>query len=138
MKYFGSWDNHEDMKNSWSDHEYNSKTQKYEYQVPQEFPTDDEILFASYGGASYEGDASVVFRRDGKLFEAHGSHCSCNGLEGMWSPEETTIAALAAKGKKTGDVYGYHFLSDHDDAAYGAYWALVAQLQEEEVGQPAS
>lgn len=53
-----------------------------------------EVLFASYGTDNYSGDAFVLFRRDGKLFEVNGSHCSCYGLEGQWDPEETTVAAL--------------------------------------------
>ncbi len=53
-----------------------------------------EILLASYGTPSYEGYAFVLFRRDGKLWEVNGSHCSCYGLEGQWEPEETTVEAL--------------------------------------------
>ena len=53
-----------------------------------------EILLASYGTPAYEGYAFVLFRRDGKLYEVNGGHCSCYGLEGQWDPEETTIEAL--------------------------------------------
>ena len=53
-----------------------------------------EVLLASYGTGNYEGDAFVLFRRDGKLYEVNGGHCSCYGLEGQWDPEETTIEAL--------------------------------------------
>lgn len=56
---------------------------------------DAEILFASYGYISYEGDALVIFIKDGVLYEAHGGHCSCNGLEGQWSPEVTTFEAIS-------------------------------------------
>lgn len=52
------------------------------------------ILFASYGCANYEGDAFVLFEKEGKLFEVNGGHCSCYGLEGQFSPEETTLEAL--------------------------------------------
>lgn len=52
------------------------------------------VLLASYGSGSYEGDAFVLFQRGGKLYEVNGSHCSCYGLEGQWSPEETTIEEL--------------------------------------------
>lgn len=55
---------------------------------------DVEILLASYGTPSYEGYAFVLFRRDGKLWEVNGSHCSCYGLEDQWEPEETTAEAL--------------------------------------------
>lgn len=53
-----------------------------------------EILFASYGTDNYSGDAFVLFRRYGELFEVNGSHCSCYGLEGQWDPEVTTVEAL--------------------------------------------
>lgn len=53
-----------------------------------------EVLFASYETPSYEGYAFVLFRRDGKLWEVNGSHCSCYGLEGQWDPEETDVKAL--------------------------------------------
>lgn len=59
-----------------------------------------EILLASYGTPSYEGYAFVLFKRDGKLWEVNGSHCSCYGLEGQWEPEETTVEALRHRVKE--------------------------------------
>lgn len=53
-----------------------------------------EILYAIYDSADYEGWAQVIFRKDGKLYEVHGSHCSCYCLEDQWSPEETLVEAL--------------------------------------------
>ena len=53
-----------------------------------------EILYAMYDTPDYEGYAQVIFRKDGKLYEVNGSHCSCMGLEDQWSPEETTVDAL--------------------------------------------
>ena len=53
-----------------------------------------EILFAEYERGGYEGDAAVIFRKDGRVFETYGGHCSCFGLEGQWQPEETTIEAI--------------------------------------------
>lgn len=53
-----------------------------------------EILYACYTYESYSGDTHVIFRKDGKLYEVNGGHCSCYGLEGQWEPEETTVAAL--------------------------------------------
>lgn len=57
-------------------------------------PDGVEILLASYGQDGYEGDAFILFRKDGKLYEVNGGHCSCYGLEGQWEPEETSIEAL--------------------------------------------
>ena len=44
--------------------------------------------------ADYEGAAAIVFVNDGKLYFQSGSHCSCFGFEGQWSPEETSVDAL--------------------------------------------
>ncbi|GAB3763664.1 hypothetical protein GCM10028796_17570 [Ramlibacter monticola] len=77
------------------------------YREPDAMPVEEkpefkgaEILLASYGTPSYEGYAFVLFRRDGKLYEVNGSHCSCYGLEGQWEPEETTIEALRHRVKE--------------------------------------
>jgi hypothetical protein len=53
-----------------------------------------KILLASYVYEEWEGDAFILFRKDGKLFEVNGSHCSCYGLEGQWEPEETSVESL--------------------------------------------
>jgi hypothetical protein len=66
-----------------------------DFKTAADFPTEREILYASYGG--YEGWAFVLFKRKGKLYEVTGSHCSCYGLEGQWEPEETSWAALAIR-----------------------------------------
>lgn len=62
--------------------------------LPEGFPSPDDIVVAAYEIDGYEGSAFVLFTRDGKLFENHGGHCSCYGLEDQWAPEETTAAAL--------------------------------------------
>ena len=51
-----------------------------------------EVLLASNSANS--GSAFVLFRKDGKLYEVNGGHCSCYGLKGQWFPEETSIEAL--------------------------------------------
>jgi hypothetical protein len=33
-------------------------------------------------------------KETGKLYENHGSHCSCYGFEDQWAPEETSIEYL--------------------------------------------
>ena len=53
-----------------------------------------EILFADYDLDSYIGSAYVLFRQGGKLYEVFGAHCSCYGLEGQWTPEPTSVAAV--------------------------------------------
>ena len=55
-----------------------------------------DVLLASYGTDNYIGNAFVLFRnnKDGQLYENHGSHCSCYGLENQWREELTTIESL--------------------------------------------
>lgn len=67
-----------------------------------------EVLLASYSYENYEGDAFVLFRKDGKLFEVNAGHCSCHGLEGLWRPEETSIEALEHRLNK-GSLGAYEY-----------------------------
>ena len=53
-----------------------------------------EFIYALNDGEGYEGWSSVIFIKDGVLYEVNGSHCSCYGLEGQWRPEETSFKAL--------------------------------------------
>ncbi len=53
-----------------------------------------EVLFAAYEDDSYSGEALVVFKRGGKLWTVHGSHCSCYGLEEQWDAEQATPQQL--------------------------------------------
>ena len=77
------------------------------------------VLLAEYTTGGYEGSAFVLFERDGQLYEVNGSHCSCMGLEGQWSPEETSDTALVHRIKNgnlgsdyyDGDVFGQKLLS---------------------------
>jgi hypothetical protein len=112
-KYFGNFIDQRDVANKFLDSGYHDE----DWEVPIYFPTEDEILFASYADCSYKGDALVLFERDGKLFEVIGVHGSEYGLEGQWNPEETSWAALAMRERKT--PY------EHDQDAQRAFWALV-------------
>ena len=49
-----------------------------------------EVLFAAYEYENYSREALVLFKRDDKLWLVEGSHCSCEGLEGQWVPEESS------------------------------------------------
>lgn len=54
-----------------------------------------EILLASYNEVyGYDGEAFVLLRKNGTLYEVNAGHCSCYGLEGQWEIEATTISAL--------------------------------------------
>lgn len=65
-----------------------------QFQLAPDALTGLKILFASYDCGGYDGEAFVLFEKDGKLYEVNGSHCSCYGLEGQWDPELTTKEAL--------------------------------------------
>jgi hypothetical protein len=53
------------------------------------------VIHADYTYEDYSGSAYVLFVKDGRYYEVHGSHCSCMGLEEQWEPEECTYAELA-------------------------------------------
>lgn len=68
--------------------------------IKSQFETDDERLdqathiFAYYNYEDYSGDAYVLFKVGDQWYQNGGGHCSCNGLEGQWEPEETTLEAV--------------------------------------------
>lgn len=72
------------------------------FDVPEEERKGIRILLAYYGYESYSGTAFVLFRKGKKLYEVHGSHCSCNGLEDQWRPESTTVKFLAKSVNQNG------------------------------------
>lgn len=72
-----------------------------QYEAPADALDGAKVLFAWYEYANYEGSSLVVFEKDGELWEVNGGHCSCNGLEGQWSPEKTSVEALQKR-----EIYG--------------------------------
>ena len=94
MKIFG-WDSVDDIARGFAvgtGHRYDG-----DFKKDPAFPKVREIIIADLDEGGYEGSAFVLYRRDGKLFEVHGGHCSCHGFEGQWDPEETTWDALAMR-----------------------------------------
>ena len=65
-----------------------------DFQITADALSGATVLVASYTYEDYSGSAYVLFERDGKLFEVHGGHCSCYGLEGQWEPEEADRDAI--------------------------------------------
>ena len=88
--YCGIFSNKEDVAN--------------QFEIDLKEIEDCNILYASYDCEGYEGTALVIFSKEGKLYEAHGSHCSCMGLEGQWTPEETSLEALRMREYRVGDT----------------------------------
>jgi hypothetical protein len=92
--YLHGWSSFEDMCQEFDNDRWgNYRDEKIPSHELPEFQG-IEVLLAYYCYENYSGEAFVLFRQDGKLYEVNGSHCSCYGLEGQWSPEETTIEAL--------------------------------------------
>lgn len=58
------------------------------------------LILVAYYYENCSGKAFVLFARDGKLWEVNGGHCSCNGLEDQWEPEETSPEALRLRMQK--------------------------------------
>lgn len=74
-----------------------------------ETPEPDEVILAYYETPGYEGSAFVAYRNGDKYYIVEGSHCSCNGLEYSWYPEEyDSLDAL----KKVFERRDPYFLSD--------------------------
>lgn len=117
-KYFLDFTDHDQMMREFSDYEYQTKT----YPPIEGFPTDEEILFASYAPGSYCGDAVVVFHREGRFYMNEASHCSCYGLENQWSPDEIDPAQLLTY--KLDDDHGAEVQN-----ALGALAHLVNNMQ---------
>jgi hypothetical protein len=84
-KYFGGFSDPDDIKRNFQPEETDI------------FPTEEEILYADYGGGGYDGAAIVIFEKDGQLYEVTGSHCSCYGLEGQWGPDKISWKQLAMR-----------------------------------------
>lgn len=80
-RYFGDW---EDFTKEEVLNDFDCKT---------EDPASIQIVLASYDYLCYEGSATVIFLKDGKLYEVNDYHCSCNGFDN-WEPEETSVEAL--------------------------------------------
>src|ERR1700749_2422882 len=85
--YVGAWSSKEEMAKEFSN----------DYKEPLDKAIEADVLFPAYYTGIYEGEALVLFRERGKLFEVHASHCSCFGLEGQWEPEEIDPDQLLAR-----------------------------------------
>lgn len=93
----------------------------------------DRILFYEYSYENYSGNAMLVFEKDGKLYQTTGSHCSCNGLEGQFSPEETSVEELSNYKLK------WYYDENDDELNHRLWQSLVFNRIErvlDEVDQP--
>lgn len=75
------------------------------------------VAYESVGDYGCDSSGFYVFRKGRKLYEVHGSHCSCYGFEGQWNPEETSLAYFRSD--------KFHFSTGGDDSEGGAQVAKV-------------
>ena len=69
-----------------------------------------DVVVAVYNHEGYEGDAYVLWHRDGQYYESFGSHCSCYGLEEQFDFQDTAEVALKHRFLK-GQPYGAQLLA---------------------------
>lgn len=125
-KYFGDWSDHASMLRDFARGEWNSAKRDYDSREIPDFPTDEEVLFATYDTGEYEGQAHIFYMRDGKLYETSAGHCSCNGLEDNFTTgSEVTWKALDLRLKELDDRWG--FLCKADQATRDAFRKLVTE-----------
>ncbi len=86
--YLGDWSN-----DNW-DGKKGKKALLEDFNIDIDVLKDVSILLAYYRYYDYSGDAYVLFIHNDILYEVHGGHCSCYGLEGQWEPEETTAESI--------------------------------------------
>ena len=90
--YLHNWDSKESMIADFEGFYYSKDI------TPEQIAKYDhvDVILASYGTDNYSGSAFVLFRnnKDGQLYESHGSHCSCYGLENQWEEELASIESL--------------------------------------------
>ena len=84
--FYGLFDSVEDIRNAFDE--------------PDALPDEAVVIAAGYSYEDYSGYASVVYVHDGVVYEVHGSHCSCYGLEDQWKPEQANISELRARMKR--------------------------------------
>ena len=65
-----------------------------EFRIPAGTLDNCNIIAAYYSYEDYSGNAVVIYEENGQLYEAGGSHCSCNGLEDQWEPELVNLKEL--------------------------------------------
>ena len=116
MKYFNNWEKVDDIRKDFLDYGEWENGKRLEG-----FPTDEEILFASYEQGGYDGDSIVLFKRNGKFYYNSAGHCSCYGLEGQWEPEEVIPEQLL----KMSAPY-----EDHGSEAVEVWKNIVKEINE--------
>jgi hypothetical protein len=83
-KYFNKWSSIEEVQESFAPESYNP-----------DFPTDEDMLIASYEYINHEGDGVVLFKKQDKIYFATGGHHSASDdFLHQWKPDEVSVAQL--------------------------------------------
>jgi hypothetical protein len=80
------------------------------------------IAYESVGSWGCDSTSFFVFKdkETGKLYEMHGSHCSCYGFEGQFRLEETTAEALKSRVREARSR-NQHDEDEHSIFSVGGY-----------------
>lgn len=93
-----------------------------------------DVLVAYESVGDYGCDSSSFFllrsRNDGKLYEIHGSHCSCYGFEGQFHLDETTIEALRYRVENGGRVFYTGGYDDEESANEKAVFDFIMNINQ--------
>ena len=100
--YLGDWGGLEDLLRN--------------FQIGKDEVKGYKVIVAYYSYEDYSGSAFVLLKKGRKYYEVHGSHCSCYGLEGQWSLEESAPLALKYRIEQ-----GHH---------YGAFQACIDTMKQ--------
>lgn len=100
-----------------------------EYEANSDVVNELEIVIGYESVGSWGCDSSSFFLlkdKAGKLYEVHGSHCSCYGFEGQFNLEETAVEVLKFRvnESKYGSVFytgGYDDNEDENTKAVNDY-----------------
>jgi len=87
------------------------------FEAPADALLDAYVLYAKYRTGDYEGSAFVLYTKNNKMYEVNAGHCSCNGLEGQWQPEETSKESLEHRFFREGADWPYACETDEDRGA---------------------
>lgn len=84
------------------------------------------IAYESVGNWGCDSSSWFLFKdkSSGQLYEMHGSHCSCNGFEGQFDLEETSVEYLKKKIKDNDSIFycgGYDDKEMENQAAVERY-----------------
>lgn len=121
--YLGDWSNCglKQLIDDFSDYDENYEKQLIDL-------SGINILLAYYRYEDYNGEAFVLFEKDGQLYEVNGSHCSCYGLENQWEPRLTELKGIAYRLNEGHMVEENVYNSSNDEEYTNQYKTELKEL----------